>query len=187
MTDNVIQFPIKITPLKEHMLIKEHILAAIAEQPEHGHMIAPNSNIVKCDWDTSRYDPDRKWLQILNDPLYAHLDKWNNDMGYSSYGITEIWFQQYAHLGRHAWHTHSSNFTNVYYVNLPSGGGQTEWIDPITKRVCTFDVNEGDIVTFPSWVVHRAPQNDSTEVKTIISWNLDVELDDKDAINFYGE
>ena len=187
MKEQLITYPVRINKFKEHNDLKDKLLAAIAEQPEHGHMTAPNSDIVKCDWDTSRYDPNRQWLQILNNPLYTHLDKWNNDMGYSSYGITEIWFQQYAHLGKHAWHTHSSNFTNVYYVNLPNGGGQTEWINPMTKQVHIFDVTEGDIITFPSWVVHRAPQNDSTEVKTIISWNLDVELDDEDAVNFYGE
>ena len=76
---------------------EDKLLAAIAEQPEPGHMTAPNSDIIKCDWDTSRYDPNRKWLQILNNPLYTHLDKWNNEVGYSSYGITEIWFQQSHH------------------------------------------------------------------------------------------
>jgi hypothetical protein len=167
MSNAVIQFPISIKPFKEHTQLKQQVLAAISRQEKAEHMMAFNSDIIKCDWSTSRYDGEREWLKIINYPLAVHLRDWCNNMGYQTFGITEIWFQQYATGGKHAWHTHSNNFTNVYYVHLPEGSAQTEWIDP-------------------SWVIHRAPINNSVETKTIISWNMDVSVQDNDAAGIYG-
>jgi len=176
--NNVISFPISIKPFKEHGQLKDQILGAISSQEKYEHMTAHNSDIIKCDWSTSRYDGDREWLKTINYPLAIHLNDWCKSMGYQTFGITEIWFQQYATGGKHAWHTHSNNFTNVYYVHLPEDKAKTEWINPLTKDVHAFDVCEGDIVTFPSWVIHRAPVNNTQETKTIISWNMDISIED---------
>jgi uncharacterized RmlC-like cupin family protein len=186
MSSTVIPFPISIKPFKEHIQLKQQVIDAILRQDQAEHMLAFNSDIIRCDWSTSRCDGNREWLKIINYPLAVHLNEWCNAMGYQTFGITEIWFQQYATGGKHAWHTHSNNFTNVYYVHLPEGSAQTEWIDPVTKHVHTFDVREGDIITFPSWVIHRAPINTSQETKTIISWNMDVSVQDHDAAAIYG-
>ena len=127
--DNIIPFPITVRPFKEHNQLKQQVLDAIHVQENAEHMTAPDSDIVKCDWNTARYDGDREWLKLINPSLAVHLDSWCKEMGYQTFGITEIWFQQYAKGGKHAWHTHSNNFTNVYYVNLPEDA-QTEWINP---------------------------------------------------------
>ena len=34
-----------------------------------------------------------------------------------------------------------------------------------------FDVEEGDIIFFPSWLKHQASVNESENVRTIVSWN----------------
>jgi uncharacterized RmlC-like cupin family protein len=175
--ETIIPFPITVKPFKQHGQLKQQILDAIQRQENAEHMTAPDSDIIKCDWNTARYDGNREWLKLINPPLSMHLDEWCKNMGYKTFGITEIWFQQYAKGGKHAWHTHSNNFTNVYYVNLPEDA-QTEWINPLTKDKNTFDVHEGDIVTFPSWVIHRAPVNNTEETKTIISWNMDISIED---------
>ena len=70
----------------------------------------------------------------------------------------------------------------MYYLDLPEDSPKTEWVNPLTRQVHTFDVKEGDIITFPSWVIHKAPKNESQEMKTIISWNMDVSISDT-----YGE
>ena len=178
MTDNVIQFPIKITPLKEHMLIKEHILAAIAEQPETEHMKGPNNDITNCDWGPMRFDRSREWLSLIGIDLHDHLGAWCNTLGYYDFHINEIWFQQYQQGSKHSWHVHGSNFTNVYYLDMPKDSPKTQFVDPKTQYAYEFDVEEGDIISFPSWLIHRAPPNESKEMKTIISWNMDVILTD---------
>jgi hypothetical protein len=45
-----------------------------------------------------------------------------------------------------------------------------------TDQELEFDVTEGDILIFPSFVVHKAPKNNDVRIKTIISWNMDTEL-----------
>jgi hypothetical protein len=65
----------------------------------------------------------------------------------------------------------------VYYLDLPDGTPKTELIDPWSREVITMDVQEGDILTFPSFVIHRAPVNKTATPKTIISFNSDTEID----------
>jgi hypothetical protein len=181
MKEVIINFPVQINKFDKHTELKEQILDAINRQTGAEHIIGPNTDIWKCDWKDYCRDWTREWLGILADPLRKHLANWSECLGYEGYDIQEIWFQQYTHGGSHDWHTHSSNFTNVYYLDLPSSI-QTEWIDPITKQVHAFDVEEGDIITFPSFLIHRAPINSSNKMKTIISWNMNTTIND-----FYGE
>ena len=50
-------------------------------------------------------------------------------------------------------------------------------IDPYDQNsVSEFEIEEGDILTFPSFVIHRAPTNNGDAKKTIISWNMDTDL-----------
>ena len=91
-----------------------------------------------------------------------------------------MWFQQYANGSQHGWHIHGDHMTAVYYLDLPKDSPKTEWINPMDNTVNQFDVEEGDIIIFPSWIVHRAPINESNNMKTIISWNFN--LDNHPAI-----
>ena len=55
---------------------------------------------------------------------------------------------------------------------MPPDTPKTEYIDPFTNDVCELDVQEGDVVAFPSFLVHRAPPNKIDTSKTIISFNF---------------
>ena len=48
----------------------------------------------------------------------------------------------------------------------------------INKKI-TIDAKEGDIVIFPSFIIHRAPKVQSDTRKTIVSFNLEFNLIDK--------
>ena len=178
MNDVIVSFPIKADKFQPHTELKQNLLNAIAEQKECENVIAKGTDISRCDWTTSKRDWNRKWVNILQEPLQTHLLLWCSQYSYNSFDIREMWFQQYTTGGSHNWHTHSSNFTNVYYLDLPDGSPKTEWIDPITSVVHSFDIEEGDIITFPSFLVHKAPLNHSHDVKTIISWNMDISIND---------
>jgi len=43
---------------------------------------------------------------------------------------------------------------------------------PWDNKVISVDVKEGDILIFPSMIIHRAPEVINDSRKTIISWNL---------------
>lgn len=182
MKEVYVTFPIVIEKFKYHDLLKEKLLKAINEQKEFKPLIVNRQNIERCDWETSRWDEERKWYKILREGLHEHLREWCKYVKYENFKIHEMWFQQYITGGKHAWHTHGDNFTNVYYLELPDDGSRTEWIGPITRKTHMFDVSEGDIITFPSWLIHRSPEHLSNNVKTIISWNMSANIND-----FYGE
>lgn len=170
--------PYIIGRFEKHAELKDAVLAAINEQKEFDHFYEEHDDvdITRCDW-SSRYNPDRKWANVLLPDLFEHLKKVTVELGYSVYKIQELWFQQYETSSVHGWHVHGSNWTSVYYLELPNGCPQTQYINPFTQTdICTFDVKEGDILTFPSFVIHRAPINTSIDRKTIISWNMDTEL-----------
>ena len=74
----------------------------------------------------------------------------------------------------HNWHIHGENYTGVYYLELPDDTPKTELIDQYDKKI-TVKANEGDIVIFPSFIIHRGPKVLNDSRKTIISFNLEFE------------
>jgi hypothetical protein len=130
-------------------------------------------NISKTDWYNCT-DEDRFWYKKIKDPLTDEIFSMYKALGYGGFRLHEIWFQQYLNNSGHGWHLHSANFTNVYYLELPKDGSITQLIEPYTKKIIELDVKEGDIITFPSSVIHRGPPNTSTNRKTIISFNVDM-------------
>jgi hypothetical protein len=186
MKTQMLQFPIQIKKFAPHNELKEKVLDAINRQEQFQHLQGPTNDITRCDWDPARFDRTREWLGIIGAPLSQHLEEWASGLDYDSVDLCEIWFQQYATHSKHSWHVHGGNFTNVYYVDMPDGAPKTKWVDPITKSQYTFDVEEGDIITFPSWLIHSGAENFSKEVKTIISWNMDVHVTDHYGGNSNG-
>ena len=58
---------------------------------------------------------------------------------------------------------------------MPNNDYKTEYINPLDKNdIKFFDIKEGDLIIFPSYLIHRAPIVKNDIVKTIISFNLDV-------------
>lgn len=140
-------------------------------------------DITRTDWKYSA-DMTRRWVQYLAKPLMAQLLPMYNELGYDGFKINEIWYQQYAKKSQHGWHTHSSNFTNVYYLELPKDSSKTKLVNGFNQsEVIELDVEQGDMVTFPSFIVHAAPPNLSDKRKTIISYNVDATYSE----NIYGK
>lgn len=171
--------PYAIGAFKYHAELKDQILDAISKQPDAERLqeVGDAVDISLCDWKHSRFDYNKPWLQILRPKLFEHLDEQTSTLGYKQFKIKEIWFQQYEQNSLHGWHVHGSNWTNVYFLELPEGCPKTQFINPFNQTdIAEFDIKEGDILTFPSFVIHRAPVNTNTQRKTIISWNMDLEL-----------
>ena len=93
------------------------------------------------------------------------MTKFCNDLNRKSFELVNIWFQQYNHNETHGWHTHSENYTGVYYLEMPTGP-QTQIFD---GEIRNLPVQEGDLVIFPSFLIHRAPPVLNNNRKTMIS------------------
>jgi hypothetical protein len=141
-----------------------------------------NDSVNKLDWSRAR-DFSRPWVKLLKPHIEDYLNKLAVALGYQSSIIDELWFQQYVNGDSHGWHTHGSNFTGVYYLELANNSPKTEIIEPSKQnKKIVLDVNEGDIVMFPSYTIHRAPVIINDTRKTIVSFNFILDLIDPNTL-----
>lgn len=160
---------------EQHNDIKDKILKLIDDnkyetlQEEVGVF---SNRITKLDWNSGK-DLTRDWAKFCYPILQEELTKIINQIGYVECHIEDLWFQQYYHNDTHGWHTHGHNFTVVYYLELDKESPKTELIDPADQdKIITPEIKEGDILIFPSYVIHRAPVLNNKIRKTIISANI---------------
>jgi hypothetical protein len=173
-----IQSPLVINYLEKHKIIKEELLTKINSQDSEtleSKKENYDDSIHKLDWSKSN-DFTRPWVEVFTPFLKENLLQIVKSIGFKKVLIRNIWFQQYHQNNRHGWHKHGCNFTGVYYLELPEGTPSTQICNPMGLNLtANLEAKEGDVVVFPSFVVHRAPHNKSTKRKTIISFNLDFE------------
>ena len=88
--------------------------------------------------------------------------------------IESLWFQVYKKNDFHPLHRHGlSNFTNILYLNLPTKKTVTKIFD-LNKKQLDFKIEEGDILTFPAFLLHQSPINIDENPKYIIAFNMDI-------------
>ena len=170
-----IETPCLIDYFKNHKSIKKQLISYInhsdcdfleSKNDYYGDLIH------RLDWNQSR-DFSRKWVKFLKTYLQKHFDRCAKKLGYQTVNIVNLWFQQYNKNGKHGWHTHSENYTGVYYLKFSSKDAKTELIDPfLQNKKIVINAKEGDIVIFPSYVIHRATEQLNDLKKIIISFNF---------------
>jgi hypothetical protein len=168
-----------IGPLSNHSELKASILNSIANDKQD-ELVAVDDYytdaISKLDWSNAK-DFTRPWVQILKPSIDQYLNDLAEQLGYQKAIIEEFWFQQYIKGNTHGWHTHGSNFTGVYYLEFDTDSPTTELIEPNTQsRKIVPNVKEGDIIIFPSFTIHRAPEITNDIRKTIVSFNFILDL-----------
>jgi hypothetical protein len=158
----------------DHVVMKETMLRLISEQAPESLVVKDEyhgDNITKLDWSTAT-NFDRPWVNYFKPKLDALLNDVATVCGYIECNVDELWFQQYHINDTHGWHTHGSNFTGVYYLDLPDTAPNTQLVNPFNQeQIVMPDIKEGDILIFPSYVIHRAPKIKEDINKTIISFN----------------
>lgn len=163
----------------DHSNLKQQVLDLIGNSNSETLIMKDNyysDKVNKLDWDKAR-DFDRLWVKLLKPNIENYLNNLAVALGYQSAIIEEFWFQQYVNGDSHGWHTHGSNFTGVYYIELDERSPKTEIIEPSRQnKKIVMDVHEGDILMFPSYVIHRAPVIKDNLRKTIVSFNFILDL-----------
>ena len=166
----------------KHLEMKETILTLIAAATEQSTETVSvmddyyTDKVTNLDWSSST-DFSRPWVQYFKPNLDVLLNDVVNACGYKHCNIKDIWFQQYQINDTHGWHIHGHNFTGVYYLDLPTNAPKTQIVNPYTQdNILTPEVGEGDVLMFPSYVIHRGPQITEKLNKTIISFNCNVKL-----------
>ena len=167
--------PCLIDSFKEHKKLKNTLISLIKETKAdfleqkddyYGDLIH------RLDWSQST-DNNREWVKHIIPSLQKHFEKYAKKLGYEKVDVTNIWFQQYNKNGKHGWHTHAQNYTGVYYVKFSNKDAKTELIDPFSQdKKIIINAKEGDIVIFPSYVIHRATEQKEDSEKIIVSFNI---------------
>jgi hypothetical protein len=167
-----INVPVIISKFKSHNLVKDRILNIIKN--DAGTAIhTERDNITKTDWGVHK-DIPKKYLDILFDPLSEHLKESYKTLDVTGFYIHNFWYQQYLENSYHDWHNHDScHYANVYFLEMEDASLGTEIKDPIDpNKIIKYNVQEGDILSFPSFLVHRSPNNIFKSRKTVISFNV---------------
>lgn len=165
--------------LPTHAGVKPQLLTLMGESSSETIVAQPTGpfavdNITQLDWSQNE-DFNRPWAKLFMREVSPTIDLMVRAIGFSRTKILQLWYQQYRQADAHGWHSHSYNFTGVYYVELPDDAPRTQLVDPETQgHIFTPEINEGDILLFPSYTVHRAPTVTSDTRKTIVSFNFDL-------------
>lgn len=131
------------------------------------------------------YIGNTSWL-ILNDQGF------NMDLFHCT--ITELWGQRFFKHGQHVEHTHNmgSQITGFYFVEVPENSCRPLIFDPrpgkkqinlpernmsqvsYASTQINFDIKDGDILLFNSWLGHGFTPNASNDEFRFIHFNVSV-------------
>lgn len=80
-----------------------------------------------------------------------------------NWNIGNGWYQQYSKGSYHKWHNHAhTNYTNVFFLELPDTDYKTIIKDD-NGKIISFNVKEGDLITFPAHLLHKSKPNGKKE------------------------
>ena len=127
-------------------------------------------------------------LGIKTNILLDEIKMFENEIGINLYS-TEVWFQKYEHNMNHAVHNHgATGFSSVCFIEYKKEYHKpTTFISPfgnyITGKLERHepDVDEGNIIFFPSNLLHYAPTNLSDKLRIIMSFNLRIKYTEKSS------
>jgi hypothetical protein len=174
MKIDFLQMPILIVKHEQHQETKKELLKEI-ELLGKNSLVDNNERISNTDW---HIKSKKTYFNILLPVFTQTLVNLKHGLKLTSIPVeynlrlTNFWYQQYEQGDYHGWHDHLDAFySSVYYVELPKNGAKTTFM--ILGKEYEFDVEEGDILSFPGTAFHCSKPNISEEKKTIVSFNTD--------------
>ena len=157
---------------------KKKILDALREEcPEHSN---PSDHGLFTDF-FENAGPESKELPPYAQTILGVIKPYIADFSSERrVEFTDMWYQKYYKGVQHQVHTHGhSGWSCVMYVEFdPEVHEPTQFYSPFKNpwngNLETFQppVTEGDMVIFPSTIMHEAPANRSDKRRTIISYNI---------------
>ena len=110
--------------------------------------------------------------------ITPYLTEFHEISDYKFRGIGSMWCQKYSARDYHTPHDHGSiGYSCVLYAKMNADHPSTLFFSPFndetgTHQCSSVPCSEGDMVIFPSNLMHMAPPHDSEEERVIISFNL---------------
>lgn len=154
-----------------HTDIKDKLLLYFDELTEkHNLSENPSRNISSTDYFYTGFGGRPPYNYLIEDNIFPILkDKFLPIYNCKGIQYQGCWFQQYEKGSDFSYHNHpSSHFAGIYYLELPDELG-TQFIDLHTP-----DIQEGQMIIFPSFLVHKSPINTINERKTVVAFNFNI-------------
>ena len=112
--------------------------------------------------------------------LEPEINRINEAFGNHDIEVRDIWFQQSINYKRHYVHTHGAvGISCIWYLEFdPSEHSSTKFYapftDPLTGNCMEYEpeVQEGDLIAFPSYLHHEQKPSFSDKRRTVISFNI---------------
>jgi len=150
-----------VRPFKKHKELKKTFLELIENLP-----ISKKESISNTDWYLPK-EHKRDYVDLFYKNIVDHMGFVSEKLKCTKWEIHNTWFQQYTEGDKHDWHNHGhTQFSNVYFLELPSKKMKTEF-----ATHPAISISEGDIITFPAYLIHRSKLNKSNKRKTVIAFN----------------
>tara|TARA_Y100000592_G_scaffold99668_1_gene176576 strand:+ start:292 stop:792 length:501 start_codon:yes stop_codon:yes gene_type:complete len=130
--------------------------------------------ISKTDWQLPENLKQEYWSYLKDNILIDFNKNFTKKVNAKKIFYNNYWFQIYQLGDSHHAHRHPNcMFTNIIFVNLPKDRLKTNIWD-LNNVKFDLSVQEGDIITFPSYLLHESPKNIFFERKVIISFNTNI-------------
>ena len=160
-----------ISDVEEHKEFKNKFIEFLSCNNIHGAKVGED-DIYNTDFFVKAHpSTDNRYVDLVLPIIYKHNNALHSFLKYiTPIEVDNIWFQQYKKGNQHTWHRHKfSIFSNVYYVDLAEGVSKTTF--RFLGKEFSVEVNEGQILTFPSYLEHCSKPNLSDKIKTVIAFN----------------
>ena len=166
----VINSFILIQKIEEYKDIKDNLLMLIDKMPNK-KVDTDFENINKSDYFLPK-EHAREYGDLFLKVIKPYNENIRRFYKAKEIWIKNYWYQQYNNTDYHKWHVHSGSLlSSVFYIELKNKNS-TVFYDNLTKQEYSYDLEEGDLITFPSLLPHKSKKN-SGDRKTIISYNTD--------------
>lgn len=160
---------IKVIPVEDHVDRKDELLWLIDEMVKLNKIELNEKGYL---YDFNIPQAKRTYQKLLEETITPYVQQYAQTFGNRLSKINLPWFQQYFQGSDFGWHTHNGHFAVVYYVELPDPNEATEFL-----HYGKAPAKEGDLLLFPTFLVHRSPEIESNKRKTIIACNVDFMVD----------
>ena len=146
-------------------------------------------------WHSENFDLKNSEVTFFVKSIGYNLNKAIKDMGWDSekneIKISAMWSIVNGKNASNSRHIHSNNFISAaYYVRAPEECGDIVFYDPrdakvirkpmtstsnkLNTEVVNISPKEGLLVLFPSYLHHSVNQNNSTDERMVISFNVNL-------------
>lgn len=161
--------PLFKTKAPDHAESKLKIIDCVEKGAMYG-IRSKGINLTSCDWHV--IDAKKEYWKYSQSDIYDHVSQVAVDLNFAEWSIGDNWYQYYKEGDFHDWHVHGNcMFVGVYYVKL--NGDHPKILFKWNGKEYAVPVEEGDIITFPSFLHHKAPINKTQDSKLILSFNVD--------------